>query len=86
MAKEKIGIRFSARAETDLNIQTENESHAVFYFDGRSHGHWERGMKNKIELHFPVISSSSKSVGTEIHAFQRSIVGFQLLHSHQLFG
>ena len=25
MAKEKIG-----RAETDLNIQTENESHAVF--------------------------------------------------------
>ena len=69
MAKEKIGIRFSARAETDLNIQTENESHAVFFY-GRSNynGHWERGMKNKIELHFPVISSSSKSVGTKIHA------------------
>ena len=31
MAKEKIGIRFSARAETDLNIQTKNESHAVFF-------------------------------------------------------
>ena len=31
MAKEKIGIRFSARAETDLNIQTENESRAVFF-------------------------------------------------------
>ena len=29
MAKEKIGIRFSARAEADLNIQTENESPAV---------------------------------------------------------
>ena len=60
MAKEKIGIRFSARAETDLNIQTENESHAVFFY-GRSNGLLERGMK-------------------------RSIVGFQLLHSHQLFG
>ena len=67
MAKEKIGIRFSARAETDLNIQTENESHAVFFY-GRSNGQWERGMKNKIKLHFPVISSSSKSVGTKIHA------------------
>ena len=43
-------------------------------------------MKNKIELHFPVISSSSKSVGSKIHALQRSIVGFQLLYSHQLFG
>ena len=33
-------------------------------------------MKNKIELHFRVISSSSKSVGTKIHALQRSIVVF----------
>ena len=39
MAKEKIGIRFSARAETDLNIQTENESHAVFFY-GRSNDSW----------------------------------------------
>ena len=86
MAKEKIGIRFFASAETDLNIQTENESHAVFFMGEVINGHLERGMKNKIELHFPVISSSAKSVGTKIHALQRSIVGFQLLHSHQLFG
>ena len=30
MAKEKIGIRYSARAETDLNIWKENESQTVF--------------------------------------------------------
>ena len=29
MAKEKIGIPYSARAETDLNIWNENETHAV---------------------------------------------------------
>ena len=29
MAKEKIGIPYSSRAETDLNIWNENESHPV---------------------------------------------------------
>ena len=30
MANEKIGIRYSARAETDLNISKVNESQTVF--------------------------------------------------------
>ena len=75
MAKEKIGISFSARAETDLIFKPKMKV-APFFFYGRSNGHWERGMKSKIELHFRVVSRSSKSVGTKIHALQRSIVVF----------
>lgn len=55
MANEKIGIRYSARAETDLNIWKVNESQTVFMMgEVMDIGNEEW----KIELPFPVISSS----------------------------
>ena len=62
MAKEKIGIRFSARAETDLNIQTENESHAVFFM-GEVMDSWNEEWKIKSNYIFPLSVAVQNRLG-----------------------